>query len=88
MFDELRALNAHKPIVVFEMSSAVEGGDKDAWIRAAVGDMMAWGIAGFAWFEVDKETDWRLATGVDVDLTEWLRGRLQGHAQTLIESVD
>lgn len=87
MFDELRALSAQKPIVVFEMSSTGQGGNKDAWIRAAVEDMQAWGIAGFAWFEVDKELDWRLATGVDEDLTDWLRERLQGHAQTLIETV-
>ncbi|RKT46592.1 glycoside hydrolase family 26 protein [Thiocapsa rosea] len=85
MFDELRGLNAEKPIVVFEMSSVVQGGDKDAWIRAAVEDMMVWGISGFAWFEVDKENDWRLATGVNPDLADWLRERVQRHARTLLE---
>ena len=60
---ELRALAPDKPLIVFETASAAAGGDKTAWAVAAVRAMRGWGVAGFAWFEADKEVDWRLRAG-------------------------
>lgn len=60
---ELRGLAPDKPLVVFETASAAEGGDKAAWAADAVRVMRGWKVAGFAWFEADKEVDWRLRSG-------------------------
>jgi hypothetical protein len=82
MFETLRSLSPETPIAVFETASASEGGDKTAWVKAAVDSMQSWGIAGFSWFEVDKEVDWRLLTGTDEGLSDWLRMRTGADART------
>lgn len=62
---ELRALAPDKPLVVFETASVLQGGDKTAWIEDAVETARQWGLAGLCWFQVDKERDWRLTSGID-----------------------
>jgi mannan endo-1,4-beta-mannosidase len=60
---EVRAIAPGKPLVVTEVGSAEQGGDKARWVRELIGyfnDTHA--IAGFIWFDHDKETDWRLAS--------------------------
>jgi len=56
----VRALSA-KPLVLAEIGSAEQGGDKAAWItdffaRLAVRPE----VRGFLWFNHDKEADWRV----------------------------
>lgn len=63
--NELRKLSPNKPIVVFETASVAEGGDKTTWIEDAVKTAESWGLAALCWFQVNKERDWRLASGVE-----------------------
>jgi hypothetical protein len=53
-----------KPIMICEVASAEVGGDKAAWIRdmhRSLGRRFA-AVRAMAWFDVDKETDWRVAS--------------------------
>ena len=57
---QVRALSA-KPLMLAEIGSAEQGGDKAAWItdffaRLAVRPE----VRGFLWFNHDKEADWRV----------------------------
>jgi hypothetical protein len=53
-----------KPIMIGEMASAEVGGDKAAWIDAMIptlrDDFPM--IKGLVWFDIDKETDWRISS--------------------------
>ena len=54
----------NKPIMIGEMASAEAGGDKAAWIDAivpALRDDFPM-IKGLVWFDIDKETDWRISS--------------------------
>ncbi|HDQ40050.1 MAG TPA: endoglucanase [Desulfonatronum sp.] len=84
MHEELRALAPEKPIVVFETASTELGGDKSVWIRHAVRTMEAWGVAGFVWFEADKEVDWRLGTGTDDQIFDFLMKRISRQARDVL----
>jgi hypothetical protein len=58
--DELDDLT-HRPRLIGEVASAEQGGDKGAWVA----DMFAYlrehdDICGFTWFNIAKETDWRI----------------------------
>ncbi|EFL52584.1 endoglucanase [Solidesulfovibrio fructosivorans JJ]] len=64
----LDALAPGKPLLVFEMSSAAAGGDKAAWLREALETAASWNVAALNWFQADKEVDWRLGTGLGLDL--------------------
>ncbi len=61
--DEVRAIAPGKPIVVTEVGSAEQGGDKAEWVRQLIEFLHRdRTVAGFVWFDHDKETDWRLAS--------------------------
>lgn len=64
LYKELQALAPDKPIMVFETSSSTAGGDKGRWLADALTTARDWRLAGLIWFEVDKEVDWRLASGI------------------------
>jgi hypothetical protein len=51
-----------KPILIGEMASAESGGDKAQWIDQIVPTLTGNYpmIRGLVWFDVDKETDWRI----------------------------
>ena len=54
---------SHKPIIIPEFASNQYGGDKPAWIRDAFSHRLASHyphIRAIAWFDIDKETDWRV----------------------------
>jgi hypothetical protein len=53
-----------KPIMIGEMASAEVGGDKAAWIEQIVPTLRAEFplIKGLVWFDVNKETDWRISS--------------------------
>lgn len=82
-FREVRALSPDKPFFVFETASAVDGGDKSAWVKDMLGTLVAWRAAGFAWFEADKETDWRLGKGLSPDALGYLRSVAAPEADAL-----
>lgn len=67
VISELTALAPSKPYLVAQVASSAVGGDRDAWIR----DLFAYAadhpnIVGFIWFNLDKETDWRVWDGSTV----------------------
>lgn len=52
---------SNKPVMLGEVASTEVGGDKSAWIEDALASLAAHQqIRGFAWFNIDKETDWRI----------------------------
>ncbi|MEV0355095.1 glycosyl hydrolase [Nocardia sp. NPDC050697] len=52
-----------KPVLVTEVGCAEAGGSKPAWITELVALLTADpAVAGFVWFDHDKETDWRLCS--------------------------
>jgi hypothetical protein len=55
-----RSLDQDKPIWVTETASAENGGSKADWIRNAYSWARANGISAVVWFDLDKETDWRV----------------------------
>ena len=52
----------NKPIIIPETASTELGGDKAAWITAILPALQTSfpGIRAFAWFQMNKETDWRI----------------------------
>jgi beta-mannanase len=54
----------NKPILIGEMASAEVGGDKAAWIEQIIPTLKTNYplIKGLIWFDVDKETDWRISS--------------------------
>lgn len=61
---ELRTFAPSKPYLVAQVASSAVGGDRAGWIR----DLFAYtadhpNIVGFIWFNLDKETDWRIWDG-------------------------
>jgi mannan endo-1,4-beta-mannosidase len=61
---ELKQVASDKPAAVFETSSTSEGGNKEEWVLAAVDSAKSLGLIALVWFELNKETDWRLETNV------------------------
>jgi len=51
-----------KPIMIGEMASAEQGGDKAAWIDAIIPALKTRypQFKALVWFDVDKENDWRI----------------------------
>jgi beta-mannanase len=57
---QVRALSA-KPLMLAEIGSAEQGGDKAAWITDFFARLAARPeVRGFVWFNHDKEADWRV----------------------------
>ena len=60
-FDQIHRFAPDKPILVTEVGSAEQGGSKPKWIDDLVGFLdRSSGVAGFVWFDYDKEADWRI----------------------------
>ncbi|KHL03959.1 glycoside hydrolase family 26 protein [Sinomonas humi] len=58
---ELAAIAPSKQALIAEVASAEQGGDKAAWNQALIQYLSAnASIMGFAWFDLDKEVDWRI----------------------------
>lgn len=67
IYMDLKSINPDKPVYVFETASPDKGGDRDLWVSQAFETARKWGLQGIFWFQVDKETDWRLRAGKDCD---------------------
>jgi hypothetical protein len=54
----------NKPIIIGEMASTELGGDKAAWIAQIVPTLKSEFplIKGLLWFDINKETDWRISS--------------------------
>ncbi len=61
----LRRLAPDKPVQISEVATAQAGGDKPLWIKQMFDYVEAhdW-IRSVLWFELPKQTDWRVATSV------------------------
>ena len=55
--------------MIGEMASAEVGGDKAAWIDAIIPTPKADYplIKGLVWFDIDKETDWRISSSPEAE---------------------
>lgn len=75
LYQELKTINAHKPIIVFETASVNRAGDpkKSLWIQDALKVSKRWGIKGIVWFQVNKEEDWRINQNEDYSYISLLR---------------
>lgn len=52
-----------RPFMIAETASAEAGGDKAAWITGMFSELASRrDIRGFIWFDLNKETDWRIAS--------------------------
>jgi hypothetical protein len=83
MYQELRSLSPHKPLLIFETASAREGGDKALWIKEAIPVLRSWQVQGLIWFQVSKEVDWRLNSGGDFSYLPLSRGQASAAPQWL-----
>lgn len=67
LYQELKKINPHKPIIVFETASVNRVSDqkKSLWIQNAIQVAKKWRIKGIVWFQVKKEEDWRMNQNED-----------------------
>jgi hypothetical protein len=62
MYEELQELS-ERPIIIAEMASAEQGGDKAEWILDSLLRQLATNfpeVRAVVWFNIVKETDWRI----------------------------
>jgi hypothetical protein len=71
--NELKQVASGRPLAVFETASAYQGGDKEEWIISALDSAKSLGLGALIWFQVNKETDWRL----EVHVSEAVRSAIQ-----------
>jgi len=74
LYRELKALSPYKPMVVCEIASTDQGGDKSTWIKEAWTTAMAWEVKGLIWFQVNKEVDWRINSGTHYSYVPVMQG--------------
>jgi hypothetical protein len=74
LYRELKALAPRKPIVVFEIASTDQGGDKRDWIKEAWGTAKAWDLKGLIWFQLQKEIDWNINSGTHYSYVAIIQG--------------
>lgn len=61
LYQDLKTIAPHKPILVFETSSVErKGGQKGEWIQEAILTAKKWNLLGILWFQIQKEEDWRI----------------------------
>jgi hypothetical protein len=61
---EMGALT-RRPLIIAEVGSAEQGGDKAAWIAALFRLVQDSQVRALVWFDYDKEADWRVASSRD-----------------------
>ena len=80
LYRELKALSPHKPIVVCEIASADQGGDKSAWIKEAWATAKAWEVKGLIWFQLKKEVDWNINIGTHYSYVPFIQEAMNAPA--------
>jgi len=53
-----------KPFIIFETASTYKGGNKKKWLENMNSALEKYDIKAFCWFQEDKETDWRMGSGL------------------------
>ena len=71
--EELTALAPDKPVLVFETSCALDGGDRAQWLGEALAEARKWNLKALIWFQAAKEVDWRLMAERDRRALELMR---------------
>ncbi|NGX56497.1 MAG: Endoglucanase H [Candidatus Anoxychlamydiales bacterium] len=56
---KLKSLS-NKPIIIFEMASAIKGGNREKWIEDALQDFEKFNLKGLIWFQINKECHWKI----------------------------
>ncbi|MEJ5868548.1 glycosyl hydrolase [Pseudokineococcus sp. 5B2Z-1] len=64
--DDLEELT-DRPVLLTEVASAEQGGDKAAWVGDLLDLASDRGLAGVVWFDLDKEADWRVASSPEAE---------------------
>jgi beta-mannanase len=60
---DVRAVSCGKPLIISEVASGEDGGDKAEWISGFFDYIAAQpDLIGFVWFDYDKEADWRISS--------------------------
>ncbi len=60
-YEQLLSLPGNKPIMIGETASTEQGGKKEQWIANAFQTIKAFPqIKAFIWFNINKETNWRI----------------------------
>ncbi|MBN1103397.1 MAG: endoglucanase [Deltaproteobacteria bacterium] len=88
IYEELKTLSTRKPLFIFETASADQGGEKNDWIREALITIGQWDVQGCAWFQVEKEVDWRIQSGVDLARVAEIRSRTSWSLNWIQRLVD
>lgn len=57
---ELKNLNSHLPVIVFETASVGDMSEKQAWLTEALKISALWNMKALIWFDIKKENDWRV----------------------------
>ena len=83
----LKKLAPRKPLVIFETASASSGGSKANWLREAVATLREWHVNGLAWFQAEKEVDWRLKNGIEPQDLEPLAGFFTSGPEPLLRCL-
>jgi beta-mannanase len=67
-YSHLQQINSNKPIMIGEFGASNKGGDKAAWVSDAFQRIRSDypQIRAVFWFNVNKETDWRMDSSPDV----------------------
>lgn len=61
LYQDLKTIAPHKPILVFETASVDRKGEqKSKWIKEAIETAKKWNLLGIIWFQIHKEEDWRI----------------------------
>jgi hypothetical protein len=62
---------ANKPIMIAEFATGVSGQDKGKWIGRMAADLKEFfpAVRAITWFDINKERDWRLLSGIEAERT-------------------
>ncbi len=80
LYRELKALSPRKPIIVCEIASTDQGGDKSTWIKEAWTTAQAWEVKGLIWFQLKKEVDWKISSGTRYSYVPVILGAMSAPA--------
>jgi beta-mannanase len=58
----------NKPIIIFETSSAMKGGQRDKWIKEALYDFSKMNLTALIWFQIDKECSWKINSKTEKEI--------------------
>jgi hypothetical protein len=81
LYQVLKTLAPQKPLLVFEIATTHQGGDKKQWIGEALTTSREWGLLGIIWFQANKEQDWRINSQNDYSYVSQLQSSISPEPQ-------